>query len=84
MGRASYQKEFRIGQKGREVGERTNAQEDKRRIPAVANAGIEEVEYRVIFVQSDFKTYGLEGNVAEDDAESDGNQQQRLKVLLNG
>ena len=51
----------------------------------MAHTLVEDVEHGVVFVESNFKS-GIcaEGDVAENDAKSDGHQQQRLKVFLDG
>ena len=83
--RGTNEHQLRIGQQGREIGHGTDAQEDQRRIPALAHTLIENVEYGVVFIESDLQAgIGTEGDVAEDDTQSDGYEQQWLEVLLNG
>ena len=45
---------------------------------------IEDVEHRIVFIQSDLKScIGTEGDIAEDDTQSDRDEQQRLEILLD-
>ena len=74
-----------IGDEGGEVGHGTDSQEDEWGIPPLSHTLIEDVQDRVVFVEADFKSgIGTERDVAEDDAQSDGDEQQRLKVFLDG
>ena len=51
----------------------------------MSHALIEDVEHGVVFVETDFKScVGTERDIAEDDAQSDGDEQQRLEVFLDG
>ena len=46
---------------------------------------IEYVKYRIVFVESYFKSgFSLERNVSEDDAKADWNKQQWFEVFFNG
>lgn len=62
-----------------------NAEEDEWGIPALSHTLIEDVEHRVVFVETYLQSgIGAEGDVAQDDAETYGHQQQRLEVFLDG
>ena len=83
--RSTNQHQFRVGQKRREVGHRSDSQEDEWWIPALSYTLIEDVQHGVVLVETYLQAcVSTEGDVAEDDAQSDGNKQQRLEVFLDG
>ena len=46
---------------------------------------IEDVEHRVVFIQSNLESrVGAEGDIAEDDTQSDRDEQQGLEILFDG
>ena len=51
----------------------------------MSHALIENVEHGIVFVETYLEScVSTEGNVSEDDAQSDGDEQQRLEVFLDG
>ena len=63
----------------------TNAKEDKWRVPSLADTLIEDVQHRVVFIKSNLQSgISTEGDVAQDDAQSDGHQEKWFKILLDG
>ena len=51
----------------------------------MSHALVEDVQHGVVLVETYLQTsVGAEGDVAEDDTQSDGNEQQGFEVLLNG
>ena len=85
LGSAADEHQLGIGQQGREVGHGTDAQEDEWRIPALAHALVEDVEHGVVLIEAYLQSgIGTEGDITQDDTQSDGHQQQGLEVFLDG
>ena len=76
---------FRIGNKRREVGHRTNTEEDERRIPSGTNSVVENIEDRTFFVYTNFETgIDFERDVAHEDTETNRNEEQGLEIVFDG
>ena len=58
--------ELGIGDKSREVGHRSDAQENKRRIPALPHPLVEDIEHRALFVNTDLQTCILKWDIADE------------------
>ena len=83
LGRCPQQHQFGPGQQGGKVGHRPQPQKDNRGINTRGHAEIEIVQHAVGFVNP--KPNPLKkGNVAHQDAEADGQQQQGFVLLGNG
>ena len=51
----------------------------------MAHTLVKDIEYRVVFIETNLQScIGTEGDVSEDDAQSDGDEQQRLEILFDG
>ena len=51
----------------------------------MAHTLIEDIQHGVVLIKTDFQTsISTEGDIAQDDTQADGNEQQGLKVLLDG
>ena len=51
----------------------------------MAHTLVEDIQHGIVFVESDFQSgIGTEGDITEDDAQSDGDEQQWFEVLLDG
>ena len=82
------QDEARLRDQGREVRHGPDAEEYQWRVPAVLHAVVQDVQHGVLFVDADLEAdagRGIEeeGDVADDHAESDRHEQQRLPMLDN-
>ena len=51
----------------------------------MAHTLIEDIQHGVVLIETDLQTsVSTEGDIAQDDTQADGNEQQGLKVLLDG
>ena len=70
-----------IGEQSREVGHGADAKEDERWIPSGANASVEDVEHRAVFVDAYFVSE-LERNVTNQNTKPDWHKQHRFEFML--
>ena len=82
LGGRADEEQFGVGEQGREVGHGSNAKEYQGRIPAVLDSVVEDVEHGVGLVDAYLQSR-IEGDVADEHAESDGHKQKRLKLELD-
>ena len=80
LGGCAYEHEPGLGNERREISHGPYAQENQGRIPALADSLVEYVQHRALLVDAHVKP-GQDGDVAHNDAEAYGDQQQRLPFL---
>lgn len=85
LGGGSNKNQFRIADECREVCHSSNTQKDEWRIPSLFYSLIENIEYGVVLVKTDFEScVSTEWDVAKDNAQSDRYEKQRFEILLDG
>ena len=97
--RAAEEDALRVGNEGREVGHRADAEEDQRRIDAELNAEVKEIEKTAVrdnVLDDDMRVgiLGIDeqfhmeklcaGQVSKEHARRNGKKQERFKLLLDG
>lgn len=81
LGGSSHKHKLGVSKQRREVGHRTNAQEDERGIPALAYTLIEDVEHRALLIDTNLIAW-LERNISNQDTETYWHKQHGLEVML--
>ena len=80
LGGGTHQHQLRLGDQGGEVGHRTYAKENQRRIPALLHSLVEYVQHRTVLVYA-YVQAREHRDVAHYDSEADRHEQQRLPFL---
>ena len=82
LGRSAYRHQLRVGDKGREVGHRPDAEEDQGRIETVLHPEIEVIQHRTLFIDTDLHAVG-KGNIADQYAEAYRHEEHRLHLVFD-